>query len=357
MKQYSIVGSDIKLVIKSNVLAILSSNELSVMSSAIYNGGCRNRKLIINTQVFDDYGDKKLHDDPVDYIIECSKKISNFDDFVGMVTYASINDFSLVSKKEGDLGVSVIATAGCTHAESSGEEIEVQEISGTINIIVIIDGNPTASCLASAIITTTEAKTAALRDLDLRSRYSGFEATGTVTDALVVAKTGQGENIVYGGPASKLGKLIANCTRKAVKEAVIKAKIGGFTSRRSIINRLAERKLSIQKLSSEISKIKGITLDASGLEKLLLSKPVFAWVLLAATKLDEDVKKGLIPKEFENIDLLSYQFGNLFFNSKIIFSDKYPDNYSYVNLPLFTRHVLIAFLLNNNSKEKNENLK
>lgn len=351
------MGNKIKLIIKKNVLAIISSDKLTVMSSAIHNGGCKNTKVIINTQVFDDYGDKKLHDDPVNYIIESSKKISDFDDFVGMVTYASIDDFSLISKKEGDLGVSVVATAGCTHAESSGEEIDVQEISGTINIIVIIDGNPNSSCLASAIITATEAKTAALRDLDLRSRYSGVEATGTITDALVVAKTGQGNNIEYGGPASKLGKLIAKCTRKAVKKAVIKAKIGGYPPRRSIIDRLAERKLSIQKLSSEISKIKNIAIDFSGLEKILLKKPVFACVLLAATKLDEDVKKGLIPKEFDNIELLSYHFGNLIFNSKIRDSDKYSNSYSSVNLPFFTKHVLIALLLKNNSMEKNENLK
>ena len=269
MKQYSIVGNKIKLVMENNVLAIISSNELAVMSSAIHNGGCKKTKVIINTQVFDDYGDKKLHDDPVNYIIECSKKIGNFENFVGMVTYACIDDFSLISKKEGDLGVSVVATAGCTHAESSGEEIDVQEISGTINIIVIIEGNPTASCLATAIITATEAKTAAVRDLDLRSRYSGVEATGTITDALVVAKTGQGNNIEYGGPASKLGKLIANCTRKAVKDAVIKARIGGYSPRRSIIDRLAERKLSIQKLSTEISKIKDMQLISDVCQILL----------------------------------------------------------------------------------------
>lgn len=351
------VGNDIELIIKNNVLAVISSNKLTVMSSAIYNGGCRNTKVIINTQVFDDYGDKKLHENPVNYIIECSKKISNIDDFVGMVTYASINDFSLVKKKEGALGVSVVATAGCTHAESSGEEIEVEEISGTINIIVLIDGNPTASCLASSIITATEAKTAALRDLDLRSRYSGLEATGTVTDALVVAKTGQGENIVYGGPATKLGKLIASCTRSAVKEAIIKAKIGGYHPRRSIIKRLAERKLSVQKLATEISKIDNLTLESHKLEKILLSEPTFASILLAATKLDEDIKKELIPKELENLPLLSRQFGKMLLDSKNTSINKKFDNYSNVKLPLFTKHVLIAFLINNNSKEKNENLK
>jgi adenosylcobinamide amidohydrolase len=355
MEQHKLVGKDIKLILKENVLAVLSSNKLSVVSSAIHNGGCQKTKTIINTQVFDDYGDRRLHDDPVLYIIESSKKLGSFDDFVGMVTYASVKDFSLVSKRDGDLAVSVVATAGCTHAESAGEEIEVQEIVGTINLIVIIDGNPTESCLTSTMITATEAKTAALRDLDLRSRYSGDEATGTITDALVTAKTGSGSSIAYGGPASRLGKLIGFCTRKAVRETVSRAQVGGYVSSRSIINRLAERHLSMKKLAEEVSKIKGLYLDAKKLEELLIIKPVFATFLFAAAKLDDDIKKGLIPKDFGNVSLLTRQFSNLYSQPN------YADNNSLTNiidglvdvdLPPFTKQVLITFLSNNILKEK-----
>lgn len=360
MEQHTLVGKDIKLVIKENVLAVLSSNKLSVISSAIHNGGCTRTKTIINTQVSDEYGDRRLHDDPVLFIIDSSKKLGNFDDFVGLVTYASVKDFSLVSKRDGNLGVSVVATAGCTHAESAGEEIEIHEIPGTINIIVIIDGNPTASCLASTLITATEAKTAALRDLDLRSRYSGDEATGTITDALVSAKTGQGLSIVYGGPASKLGKLVGFCTRKAVKDAVTKAKVGGFPPSRSVIKRLTERQLSMEKIAFEVSKIKGLSLDVHTLEKMLKSKPVFGALLLATAKLDDDIKKGLMPKEFGDVDLLSNQFSEMCMDSKKINIDSNAEiinQIGSVELPPLTKHVLVAFLMNNNLKEKNENLK
>jgi len=357
LEHHKLVGEDVKLVLKENVLAILSSNTLSVMSSAIHNGGCKRTKTIINTQVSDDYGDRRLHDDPELFIVESSKKIGDINDFVGMVTYASVKDFSLISKLDGELGVSVVATAGCTHAESSGEEIEIHELPGTINIIVIIDGNPTTSCLACTLITATEAKTAALRDLDLRSRYSGDEATGTITDALVTAKTGRGPDIIYGGPASKLGKLVGYCTRKAVREATKKAKVGGYSPTRSIINRLTERHLSMEKLASESSKVKGISIDQQSLEKLLKSKPVFATFLLATSKLDDDIQKGLIPKEFGNVTLLSAKFSNTFFNSNISVDTKIVQQLDYVDLPPFTKQVLIAFLMNNNLKEKNENLK
>jgi len=211
------------------VLAVLSNIDLITVSSAIYNGGFKKVKAILNVQAPEEYSDRKLHENPQKLILDSAKKLGLSESFVGMVTAAAIEKFALVSKKAGDLAVSVIATAvdpagnTCSHAESAGETIEVQEMEGTINIMVVIDGNPTESGLVSTLITATEAKTVALRELDIRSRYSGDLATGTITDAIIVAKTNRGAPIVYGGPASKLGQLVGYCTREAVKEAVMKA--------------------------------------------------------------------------------------------------------------------------------------
>ena len=228
-KQINLFGNFGKLVLKDNVLAILSDVDLSTVSSAIYNGGFKKVKAILNVQAPEEYSDRKLHATPQKLILDSAKKLGLSEHFVGMVTAAAVEKFALVSKKDGDLAVSVTATAvdpegvTCSHAESAGENIEVEEITGTINIMVVIDGNPTESCLVSTVLTATEAKTAALWELDIRSRYSGDVATGTITDAIIVAKTNRGAPIVYGGPASKLGQLVGFCTRKAVKEAVMKA--------------------------------------------------------------------------------------------------------------------------------------
>jgi adenosylcobinamide amidohydrolase len=211
------------------VLAVLSNIDLITVSSAIYNGGFKKVKAILNVQAPEEYSDRQLHADPQKFILDSAKKLGLSENFVGMVTAAAVEKFALASKNAGELSVSVIATAvdpegeTCSHAESAGETIEVEEITGTINVMVVVDGNPTESCLVSTLITATEAKTAALRELDIRSRYSGDLATGTITDAIIVAKTNRGAPIVYGGPASKLGQLVGYCTRKAVKEAVMKA--------------------------------------------------------------------------------------------------------------------------------------
>ena len=211
------------------MLAVLSDIDLITVSSAIYNGGFKKVKVILNVQAPEEYSDRQLHADPQKFILDSAKKLGLSENFVGMVTAAAIEKFALASKNAGDLVVSVVATAvdpegnTCDHAETAGETIEVEEIPGTINIMVVIDGNPTESCLVCIVLTATEAKTAALRELDIRSRYSGDLATGTITDAIIVAKTNRGAPIVYGGPASKLGQLVGYCARKAVKEAVMKA--------------------------------------------------------------------------------------------------------------------------------------
>jgi adenosylcobinamide amidohydrolase len=228
-KQINLSGNFGKVVLKDNVLAVISDIELSTVSSAIYNGGFKKTKVILNVQTPEELSDRKLHENPQKFIIDSAKKLGLSENFVGMITAAAVDKFALASKKDGDLTVTVTATAvdpegnTCSHAETAGETITVEEMSGTINIMVVIDGNPTESCLVSTVLTATEAKTAALWELDIRSRYSGDVATGTITDAIIVAKTNRGAPIVYGGPASKLGQLVGYCTRKAVKEAVMKA--------------------------------------------------------------------------------------------------------------------------------------
>jgi adenosylcobinamide amidohydrolase len=366
MKQVSLVGKGIKLILKEDVLAVLSDKPLTTISSAFHNGGgLKKTKAILNVEVLKSCSDKYLHDNPEPYITDSAKRFGLNENFVGMVTAAAVENFSLVSKNDGELAVSVIATAAdnegntCNFAESAGETINVQENEGTINIIVVIDGNPIESCLAGTLITVTEAKMAALRELDIRSRFSGDEATGTVTDSIVVAETKRGAPIVYGGPASELGQLVGYCTRKAVKEAITKA--NEFMPSRSIRDRLRERHVSIEKLYFELSKVNDVKVNPQMLAKILGSEPVFASLILAAVKMDDDVKKGLIPAEFGDIDAVSERFGSLFSqairSAKISTEFKLKNNYEAIDLPPFTKNVLINIVKSALSKEKTENLK
>lgn len=356
MKQYDLVGADLKLILKENVLAVISDAPLNTVSSAFHNGGgSKKTNMILNVEVPKSYGDRNLHDDPDAFITNSARTFGIKGGFIGMVTAAAVTNFALVSRKEGDLGVSVVATAAdneghtCNHAESAGEKIDLEDAAGTINIIVVVDGNPTESCLVSLLITATEAKMAALKELDIRSRYSGDEATGTITDAMVVAETEHGPPIIYGGPASPLGQLVGYCTRKAVREAVMKA--NECAPRRSLFDRLRERHLSISKIASELSKAKILDVDKETLEtnltSLLKADPFYASITIAAIKLDEDLEKGLVPPELGDSSLVSKRFGAVLLKQQTPRNVDASNSYSDVDLPPFLKQALISIIKSN----------
>ncbi|MEL6309353.1 MAG: adenosylcobinamide amidohydrolase, partial [Chloroflexota bacterium] len=90
---------------------------------------------------------------------------------------------------------------------------------GTINIIALVDGNLQAGALVNAVTTITEAKTAVLHARDIRTP-DGLVATGTSTDAVVIAHTGKGASLPYGGPVTEVGYLLARCTRECLELAL-----------------------------------------------------------------------------------------------------------------------------------------
>jgi len=357
MEWFNLEGEGIKFLLQDNVLAVLSDFPLQTVSSAFHNGGgIKPTRIILNIEVPKGYLNSILHMDPEALINETRKKMGINEYFVAMITAACVKNYAAASKREDGIGVSVIATAAdddghtCDHAESAGEEIHAQVLDpGTINIIVIIDANPTESCFVSAIITATEAKTAAMMELDIRSRYSGELATGTITDAIACAHTGRGELILFGGPASKLGQLVASCTRQAVKEAIMKGR--ECSPVRSLFGRLRARHLSVDKIAEELSKVKSLQMDKSELVCLLIDdirqNPSFAALLLAAIKLDDDVATGLVPPEFRDITQLSSEIATIVGES----SSSKPlqvseEELAQVNLPIFLKRGLLAMLQN-----------
>lgn len=349
MTFYSLPNSAAKIVIKDNIAAIISDNLLTVISSGIYNGGFKKVHAILNVSVPDHYNDVLLHDDPMNLVYDAQKNLQITTDYVAMLTAAKIQNFSLAIRQIGDITITALATAGWRHGESAGEDIESSHyMTGTINIMVILNANPTDSCLVSLFLTATEAKTAAMNDYDIRSRYSGDIATGTITDSLSVAATGQGAKIELGGPASAVGQLVASVVRQVVKEAADKQE--GPHKGRMLASRLSEHHLSIERLAFELSKAK-IFGDQKAvaivLEQVLGSDSVSALFLLAAAKLDDDFKKGLIPNELGDITRLSKQFSCLILKQSPVEEEL---SFSEVNLPPFTKQTTIAMLQNFFSK-------
>lgn len=337
MEQFDLAEKT-KLVIKDNVLAVICDNPLKTVSSAIFNGGSRQVKAVLNIGVPEGYSDLSLHLDPLQLITQSAAKLNITKDYLAMVTAAKIKNYAFVTKKDEDFTVGVAATAGCSHGESSGEDIKVEEITGTINIIVFIDGNPSESCMVAALITATEAKSAALRDFDMRSRYTGDSATGSITDSVTVATTGKGKEVVLGGPASKLGQLVGHCARKAVTQALLKQE--PVWANRSVLDRLRERHLPVEKLAAEVSKVEGIKVTAEQLKAILAQNPRSGAVLLAAAKMDDDYKKNLLPTDYKDWETITKCFATPTKDCEQL------ADCDGVDLPPFVKEALVAIVKN-----------
>jgi adenosylcobinamide amidohydrolase/predicted amidohydrolase len=154
---------------------------------------------------------------------------------VQMATAADLDNYAAITKAYGPLTVTVLATAGArsnalrtgvdmgTYIEGEGRD----DTHGTINIMVLTNARMTDGALARAIVTVTEAKTAALQDLQVPSTYTpAVQATGTGTDSVTVVSGVNGPRATSAGGHSRLGGLIGAATHEAVVEAL--GKQNGF---------------------------------------------------------------------------------------------------------------------------------
>ena len=107
---------------------------------------------------------------------------------------------------------------------------------GTINIIVLTNAKLTDAAMARAIITVTEAKTAVLQDLNIKSSLTPQnQATGTGTDhVIIVSGTQFDKPIQCTSGHTKMGELIAVSTKHAVTQAM--KKHDGTLSLRSMLS-------------------------------------------------------------------------------------------------------------------------
>jgi adenosylcobinamide hydrolase len=132
-----------------------------------------------------------------------------------------------------ELRVDVIVTAGVEgNAACAGDPArwvegpsgwdKAPEAAGTINTMVFVNRPLKPEAQVRALITITEAKTAALMELGISSRYSQDLATGTGTDQICIAAPILSDAFEYTStsPHAKLGELLGTSTRLATKQAL-----------------------------------------------------------------------------------------------------------------------------------------
>jgi adenosylcobinamide amidohydrolase len=216
-----------------------------------------------------------------------------------LFTGADMENLSVVNKTYKDISVYALITAGVRsnalrmasdeglfypdHNFIKNAPLEETEKPGTINILLLTNVTLSPRAMTKAIINITEAKSAALQDLDVRSTPSPSknQATGTGTDNIIVVQ-GAGPIVERTGGHTKIGQLIA----EAVYEGILQSAQlqDGLTPLRPIFHRLKERHVNLYNLipSAQLRK---------ELEELLLEKKYADFVAMAFEISDRYEKK------------------------------------------------------------------
>lgn len=174
-----------------------------------------------------------------------------------MGTAVCMDNAVIRSLEYNGLSVTAIVTGGIENnggragdpASFFERDGKVFPVGGTINIILEINARVPSYALTRAIVTLTEAKTAAIQELMLGSCYSTGIATGSGTDQVIVYGNDEADlRIVYTGKHSKAGELIGRVVKEAVKEALFKHQGASPASQHSILRRLKRYKITEDKL-------------------------------------------------------------------------------------------------------------
>jgi adenosylcobinamide hydrolase len=362
--KFNVEIEHIEAEVKNNILVIWSKTPLRILSSAVLNGGLKEANGIINVQVSDSCGNDKNdeHWNAEDFL---NRKVQRLqlpnDKVVGLMTAAKMQNVVVSSKKYDETTLTVFVTAGTSVAVTAGDSTASQkdsfrlETCGTINIVLLVDGNLTESCMVDALKTVTEAKTVALRELDVRSRFSGDVASGTLTDSVAVACTKRGDPIKYAGTFTMLGELIGKCVKESVKTAIYKQE--KLVPDRPLAKRLAERGISSERIISllrepqvvpENPKYQQLTKQV---EQILSDRKIGSLVM-ASLRFDDDLGKGLIPDSRCSMDMAMFEeiiqtaLRDYLFENNVIsqlhFRKGKPSNEG--SLGPFTERVFIAIL-------------
>jgi ABC-type Fe3+-hydroxamate transport system substrate-binding protein/adenosylcobinamide amidohydrolase len=211
-----------------------------------------------------------------------------------LFTGADIDNLAVSTETYQDMSITALITAGVTsNALRMSRDVGSFYEPGTINIILLPNMQLSQRAMTRAIISATEAKTAALQDLDIRSSYTEtiHQATGTGTDNVLVAE-GFGPELDNAGGHSKLGELISKAVYAGVKEAIEKQ--NGISAQRSVFHRLQERGIDLYTLVREMDMPKKLRQMTLSQFYCTLLEPKYASFVQAALTLSDERHKGLL---------------------------------------------------------------
>lgn len=217
-----------------DVVYIYFGGQRDVLSTAASKGGFqKNLKVLFNYDCCHDGTQEcQMKADTLQEHMEILAKEFGLDPqyAAGGSTAVPMYCLAVETETSGEIQVTAVVTAGlqgnggrvtdpASYEEKDGEFVMLPN--GTIHIYLLIDAKLPEDAMVRAVMTATEAKTAAIQELLIRSRYSFGLATGSGTDKIfVTSNPDASQTLTDAGKHSKLGEMIGKTVYRATKKSL-----------------------------------------------------------------------------------------------------------------------------------------
>jgi len=211
----------IEYEIGPEAVVVRSRAPLAVISSAVAGGGVGAARAIVNLHVPKNFcpGSRSGLEDWELPLAEFARRSGISPPYVGLLTSAWTEHAEVAEEEEHGLTVLAVITVGLGNPIAAGFTPAGAAAPAPINTILVVAAAPGPAAMVNCVISVTEVKTAALLAAGVVCP-DGRPATGTSTDAVVVAATGRGPRCRFGGPMSDLGAVVTRAARRALETGV-----------------------------------------------------------------------------------------------------------------------------------------
>lgn len=209
-----------------------------ILSSAPCRGGWRLARYILNHQVeanpvSSGNGAPRVrprvtvHESPSRALVRVARQLGVQGPVVGLMTAVPMSQLVTSRRETRRWWVECFATVGVTNAVRAGEPSLLADPSpelgpGTINLIIVTNACLSPAAMVGALQVVTESKTGLLRDHAVPSWTGQPGATGTGTDAVVVAcsRRGAGDRLIYSGTHTEIGAMIGQAVSDCMRQGL-----------------------------------------------------------------------------------------------------------------------------------------
>jgi len=196
-------------------VVVRADEPLTTASSAVVGGGLGRASAIVNLHV-----PKNFRGEHADRVLEAFVARRSIPaPWVGLLTGARTEKAEVATETIDGITAVAIITVGLSNPASAGRTAVAAWLPSTINTILVVDAAATPAALVNLVMTVTEAKVMVVAEAGVRT-LDGDPASGTSTDAIVIAATGRGRRCEFGGPVSDLGWAAARAARAALSQGV-----------------------------------------------------------------------------------------------------------------------------------------